>query len=61
MFTYALQKNISIEEFNETDWANVAEFIPTRDRIKCLKRWLFIQKLGGNKSQWTKKEDDALR
>eukprot|EP00347_Sterkiella_histriomuscorum_P015833 403355515 len=60
IFTYALQKNISIEEFTESDWGNVAEFIPTRDKIKCFKRWLFIQKLGGNKSQWTKRQDQAL-
>ena len=61
IFTYALQKNKAIEQFGSSDWANVAEFIPTRDQIKCFKRWLFIQKLGGNKSQWTKREDEALR
>jgi hypothetical protein len=38
-----------VEEFKEEDWRNIAEFIPTRDSQKCLKRWLFIQKLGGNK------------
>jgi uncharacterized FlgJ-related protein len=35
--------------------------VPTRDRIQCLKRWLFIQKLGGNKSHWSKKDDAALK
>lgn len=49
VFCYAVQKNKLIEEFDETDWENIAEFIPTRDSFKCLKRWLFIQKLGGNK------------
>lgn len=61
IFTYALQKSKAIEEFDENDWSNIAEFVPTRDKIKCLKRWLFIQKLGGNKTNWSKKEDTALK
>ncbi len=61
IFTYALQKSKNIEDFDEVDWTNIAEFIPTRDKIKCLKRWLFIQKLGGNKTHWSKQEDLALR
>lgn len=42
VFTYALQKQMYIENFKEADWCNIAEFIPTRDQAKCLKRWLFI-------------------
>ena len=34
--------------------------MPTKDAKKCNKRWLFIQKLGGNKTKWTKKEDMTL-
>jgi Myb-like DNA-binding domain len=57
VFTYALQKHRYIEDFKESDWLSIAEFIPTRDHHKCLKRWLFIQKLGGNKLQWSARED----
>jgi len=34
--------------------------VPTKDAKKCNKRWLFIQKLGGNKTKWSKKEDEVL-
>lgn len=34
--------------------------MPTKDAKKCNKRWLFIQKLGGNKTKWSKKEDEVL-
>jgi hypothetical protein len=50
-----------IEDFKETDWVNIAEFIPTRDQHKCLKRWNFLQKLGGNKLSWSAREDQMLR
>jgi len=39
----------------------IAEIVPTKDAKKCYKRWLFIQKLGGNKTKWSKGEDDILR
>jgi len=35
--------------------------VPTKDAKKCYKRWLFIQKLGGNKTKWSKKEDEILK
>ena len=35
--------------------------MPTKDSKKCHKRWLFIQKLGGNKTKWSKKEDEILK
>jgi hypothetical protein len=34
--------------------------VPTKDAKKCHKRWLFIQKLGGNKTKWSKREDEIL-
>jgi len=37
-----MQKKKYIEDFKEEDWKNIAEFIPTKDHNKCLKRWLFI-------------------
>ena len=52
VFTYGMQKKKYIEDFKEEDWKNIAEFIPTKDHNKCLKRWLFIQGLGGNKLKW---------
>jgi hypothetical protein len=61
VFNYAIQKNKNIEAFDEQDWINIAQFIPSRDQNKCIKRWLFIQKLGGNKSAWSEKEDIILR
>ena len=42
------------------DWEQVANIVPTKDSKKCQKRWLFIQKLGGNKTKWTKVEDQVL-
>ena len=49
-----------VEEFNDQDWEQIAEIVPTKDAKKCNKRWLFIQKLGGNKTKWSKKEDEVL-
>jgi len=42
----------SVEDFDGKDWAQIAEVVPTKDAKKCHKRWLFIQKLGGNKIKW---------
>ena len=49
-----------VEDYNDQDWEQIAEIVPTKDAKKCNKRWLFIQKLGGNKTKWTKKEDLLL-
>lgn len=61
VFTYGMQKKKYIEDFTEDDWRNISQFIPTRDHLKCIKRWNFIQKLGGNKLQWSAEEDNILR
>ena len=50
-----------VEDFNDQDWEQIAEIVPTKDHKKCNKRWLFIQKLGGNKTKWSKKEDEFLK
>ena len=50
-----------VEDFNDQDWEQIAEIVPTKDAKKCHKRWLFIQKLGGNKTKWSKKEDEILK
>lgn len=50
-----------VEEFADQDWEQIAEIVPTKDAKKCHKRWLFIQKLGGNKTKWSKKEDEILK
>lgn len=39
----------------------MAEIIPTKDWKKCEKRWLFIQKIRGNKTKWTNQEDEILK
>jgi len=46
-----------VEDFTEQDWEQISDIVPTKDAKKCNKRWLFIQKLGGNKTKWSKKED----
>jgi|DEB0MinimDraft_12_1074336.scaffolds.fasta_scaffold71064_1 hypothetical protein len=46
-----------VEEFTADDWEKIAEIVPTKNAKKCKKRWLFMQKLGGNKTKWTKNED----
>lgn len=56
-----MQHKKYIEDFKEEDWSNVAQLVPSRDQSKCLKRWLFIQKLGGTKLQWTPEEDSLLK
>jgi len=50
-----------VEDFNDQDWEQIAEIVPTKDSKKCHKRWLFIQKQGGNKTKWSKKEDEILK
>ena len=50
-----------VEEFSDQDWDSIAKIVPTKDAKKCHKRWLFIQKLGGNKTKWSKKEDEILK
>jgi len=49
-----------VETFTDKDWEKIAEVIPTKDASKCKKRWLFIQKLKGNKNKWSPKEDSIL-
>lgn len=46
--------------FNESDWVNISEIIPTKDDQRCQKRWNWIQKRGV-KTTWTQKEDEILR
>ena len=55
-----VKNDIFVEELNDQDWEKISEIIPTKDASKCKKRWLFIQKLGGNKTKWAKKEDEIL-
>lgn len=50
-----------VEDFDDNDWEQIAEIVPTKDARKCHKRWLFIQKLGGNKTKWTTQEDEILK
>lgn len=50
-----------VEDFDDNDWEQIAEIVPTKDAKKCHKRWLFIQKLGGNKTKWTSQEDEILK
>jgi len=50
-----------VEDFDDDDWENIAKIIPTKDAKKCVKRWLFIQKKGGNKSKWQDGEDEVLK
>eukprot|EP00356_Strombidium_inclinatum_P008512 CAMPEP_0170501016 /NCGR_PEP_ID=MMETSP0208-20121228/36891_1 /TAXON_ID=197538 /ORGANISM="Strombidium inclinatum, Strain S3" /LENGTH=192 /DNA_ID=CAMNT_0010779335 /DNA_START=1626 /DNA_END=2200 /DNA_ORIENTATION=+ len=56
-----VKNNKYVENFTDADWEQIAEIVPTKDAKKCYKRWLFIQKLGGNKTKWSRKEDDILR
>lgn len=57
LFAYMVKHSKYVEDFMLADWDQVAEIVPTKDAKKCQKRWLFIQKLGGNKTKWTKLED----
>jgi hypothetical protein len=50
-----------IEDFDSKDWEQVSKKIPTKNASKCYKRWLFIQKIRGNKNKWTSVEDEALK
>ena len=56
-----VKNNKYVENFNDQDWEQIAEIVPTKESKKCFKRWLFIQKLGGNKTKWSKNEDDILK
>lgn len=60
LFAFMVKNSKFVEEFNDQDWEQIAEIVPTKDAKKCHKRWLFIQKLGGNKTKWSKKEDEIL-
>ena len=60
LFAYMVKKEKFVEDFNDDDWQQIAEIVPTKDSKKCQKRWLFIQKLGGNKTKWQAKEDEIL-
>ena len=60
LFAFMVKNSKYVEEFNDQDWDQIAEIVPTKDAKKCNKRWLFIQKLGGNKTKWSKKEDEIL-
>ena len=57
LFSHMVKNNKCVEEFNEQDWQEISEMVPTKDSRKCIKRWLFIQKLGGNKTKWIYQED----
>lgn len=61
LFAYMVKNNKFVENFTDEDWEQLSEIVPTKDSKKCYKRWLFIQKLGGNKSKWSKKDDEILR
>jgi len=60
LFAYMVKQDRCVEDFTMADWEQVANIVPTKDSKKCQKRWLFIQKLGGNKTKWTKVEDQVL-
>jgi hypothetical protein len=60
LFAFMVKNSKYVEQFDNQDWEKIAEIVPTKDYKKCHKRWLFIQKLGGNKTKWTKKEDEIL-
>ena len=57
LFAFMVKQDKFVEEFDEKDWEKLSEIVPTKDAKKCQKRWLFIQKLRGNKTKWTKHED----
>lgn len=60
LFAFLVKNDKFVEELTDQDWEKISEIVPTKDATKCKKRWLFIQKLGGNKTKWTKKEDESL-
>lgn len=61
LFAYMVKNSKFVEDFDDNDWEQIAEIVPTKDARKCHKRWLFIQKLGGNKTKWTAQEDEILK
>ena len=61
LFAFMVKNQKYVEDLVEADWEKISEIVPTKDAKKCQKRWLFIQKLGGNKTKWSKKEDEVLR
>lgn len=60
LFAYIVKHDVYVEDFSLKEWDKVAEIVPTKDAKKCEKRWLFIQKLSGNKNKWTNQEDKIL-
>lgn len=60
LFAFIVKNDKFVEELTDADWEKISEVVPTKDSKKCQKRWLFIQKLSGNKTKWTKKEDEIL-
>ena len=61
LFAFVVKNSKYVEDFDDNDWEQIAEIVPTKDAKKCHKRWLFIQKLGGNKIKWTNQEDEILK
>lgn len=61
LFAFMVKHDIFVENFTIREWEKIAEIVPTKDAKKCEKRWLFIQKLSGNKTKWTNHEDDLLK
>lgn len=61
LFAYMVKNAKFVEDFDDNDWGQIAEIVPTKDAKKCHKRWLFIQKLGGNKIKWSSQEDEILK
>jgi transcriptional activator Myb len=51
----------AVEDFTASEWEKIAEIVPTKDAKKCKKRWLFMQKLGGNKTKWSNHEDRIMK
>ena len=42
LFAFMVKNSKFVEEFNDQDWEQIAEIVPTKDAKKCNKRWLFI-------------------
>ena len=61
LFAFMVKHDIFVEDFTDNEWEQIAEIVPTKDAKKCEKRWLFIQKLSGNKNKWSDEEDNVLR
>ena len=61
LFAFMVKADKYVEDFTPQDWEKIAEIVPSKDARKCQKRWLFLQKLGGNKTKWTPEEDNIMR